>query len=68
MKNVLITGGAGFIASSLIEGMLNSGKFNVVALDDFSTGKRQHLFEHENYTFVECDINNHQAFYNALLN
>jgi UDP-glucose 4-epimerase len=68
MKNVLITGGAGFIASSLIEGMLNSDKYNVVALDNFSTGNRQHLFDHKNYKFIECDINNQYEFYNALLN
>jgi UDP-glucose 4-epimerase len=68
MKNVLITGGAGFIASSLIEGMLNSDKYNVVALDNFLTGNRHHLFEHENYKFIECDINNQHEFYNALLN
>ena len=42
MKTCLVTGGAGFIGSHLIAGLLaNSWKIRV--LDDFSTGKRENL-------------------------
>lgn len=42
MKHVLVTGGAGFIGSHLVERLLNDGK-HVVIVDDFSTGSRENL-------------------------
>jgi UDP-glucose 4-epimerase len=41
-KHVLVTGGAGFIGSHLVERLLNDGKA-VVVIDDLSTGQLQNL-------------------------
>lgn len=41
-KNILVTGGAGFIGSHLIDKLIASGN-NVVVVDNFSTGKRENL-------------------------
>jgi nucleoside-diphosphate-sugar epimerase len=43
-RRYLVTGGAGFIGSHLVESLLGSGE-TVVVLDDFSTGKRENLDE-----------------------
>jgi len=42
-KNVLITGGAGFIGSHLVDGYLKEGVNKVIVVDDFSTGSRANL-------------------------
>ena len=51
----LVTGGAGFIGSHIVERLLNDGH-NVVVIDDFSTGKKEKLPEHKRLSVVACDI------------
>jgi UDP-glucose 4-epimerase len=41
-KRVLVTGGAGFIGSNLVDALINKG-YNVSIIDDFSTGKRDNI-------------------------
>lgn len=57
-KNILVTGGAGFIGSNLCEELLGLGA-NVTCLDNFSTGLRENLEaikNHPHFKLIEGDI------------
>ena len=53
----LVTGGAGFIGSHIVERLLKDGH-EVIVLDDFSTGHHSNLPDNEKLTVVEGDISN----------
>src|SRR5690606_27035304 len=57
-KSILITGGAGFIGSNLVEYFLGKG-YRVTVLDNFSTGHRHNLepyYTNEEFSLIEGDI------------
>jgi UDP-glucose 4-epimerase len=51
----LVTGGAGFIGSHIVDRLLQDGH-EVIVLDNFSTGHRQNLADNEKLEIVEGDI------------
>ena len=56
--NLLITGGAGFIGSSVVDLLLSQG-YRTTVLDNFSNGRREfvsHHAENPNFKLVEGDI------------
>ena len=57
MKSI-VTGGAGFIGSHLVDGLLDLGH-EVVVLDNFSTGRKENL-DHvkDKIKLVKCDLSN----------
>lgn len=58
MKNILITGGAGFIGSNLCDHFI-SKDYKVTCLDNFATGHRhniEHLLDHPKFRLIEGDI------------
>lgn len=62
-KNALVTGGAGFIGSHLVDRLLEYG-FKVTVLDNFSRGRHQNLSHIKNtssFILKEIDVSNFEA-------
>jgi UDP-N-acetylglucosamine/UDP-N-acetylgalactosamine 4-epimerase len=63
-KNILITGGAGFIGSNLVEALLKDERVGKVrVLDNLATGYLENIeafFVHPNFEFLEGDIRDYQ--------
>lgn len=61
MARVVITGGAGFLASHLGDALLERGD-EVTAIDNLVTGDTkniEHNFERKGFSFVEADVSNY---------
>jgi UDP-N-acetylglucosamine 4-epimerase len=59
-KNILVTGGAGFIGSNLCDKLLRQNN-KVHCLDNFATGKCENIqafLDNKNFTLIEGDIRN----------
>lgn len=59
-SEILVTGGAGFIGSHIVDKLLNEG-VKVRVLDNLSTGEKKNISQHTNkksFKFIEGDIRN----------
>lgn len=58
METILVTGGAGFVGSSISEALVSRG-FRVVVIDDLSSGRLEnidHLLHNRNFAFVRGSV------------
>ena len=62
---VLVTGGAGFIGSHLVDRLLREGAA-VRVLDSFATGRRENLAHLQDIEIVEGDIRSYERAHNAV--
>ena len=68
MKNILITGGAGYIGSMLSTKLVELGH-NVTVIDNlrFSKNSLNHLYIKKNFKFIFGDVNNKKLYKNLIL-
>ena len=71
MKNIIVTGGLGFIGSNLIELLLEK-KFRVINIDKVSYASNfyntREYYKNKNYIFIKSDINNKKKIIKILKN
>ncbi|ANQ50121.1 NAD-dependent epimerase/dehydratase family protein [Flammeovirga sp. MY04] len=60
MNKFLITGGAGFVPSSIADRLLENPNNFVVCVDNFLTGEAWKVPDHPNCKFIKCDVNRYE--------
>ena len=67
-KNILVTGGCGFIGSHLVDRLVSEG-FNVFVIDNLLTGLKENINRKANYYFHDINdyINNNKIIEKLIL-
>jgi len=55
---IIVTGGAGFVGSNLIELLINKTKFNIISIDDYSSGLKKNHIKNKRIKYLKCHTKN----------
>jgi UDP-glucose 4-epimerase len=69
MKNILVvTGGAGFIGSNLIEELIKFKKYKIISLDNYSSGSFKNHIKNERIKYLKGNTQNIESLLKAYRN
>jgi UDP-glucose 4-epimerase len=59
MKNhIIVTGGAGFVGSNLIELLIKKTKYKIISLDNYSSGNKNNHIKNKRVKYINGDTSN----------
>ena len=66
MKNILVTGGYGFIGKNFVKHLLKNDNYNVTVFDKLTYASNINNLKNDNIKFIKGDLYNKNDIYNAL--
>ena len=57
-NKILVTGGAGFVGSNLINFFINNTKYKIISLDNYSSGKKKNHFKNSRIKYINGNTKN----------
>ena len=59
MKNfIVVTGGAGFVGSNLIELLIRKTKYKIISLDNYSSGTKKNHIDNKRVQYIKANTIN----------
>ena len=52
-KIIIITGGAGFVGSNLIEFLVSKTNYQIISLDNYSSGNKKNHIKHKRIKYIK---------------
>ena len=57
-NKIIVTGGAGFVGSNLIQYLLNKTKFKIISIDNYSSGFKKNHIKNKRVAYINSDTKN----------
>ena len=57
-KFIVVTGGAGFVGSNLIEYLLNKTNYKIISIDNYSSGSKRNHIKNKRINYIKSDTKN----------
>ena len=64
-NKIIITGGAGFVGTNLINLLLKKTKYKIISIDNYSSGQKKNHIKNNRVNYIKTDTIN---IYNILKN
>ena len=57
-NKIVITGGAGFVGTNLINLLLKKTKYKIISIDNYSSGSRKNHIKNKRISYMKADTRN----------